>query len=145
MPEGTYTRAGQSNVVVPTGQLGILYKDGTTWSLGSSVALPQATADGNIALGETKAPNGDKTYKAIQPLDKAINGGESNFGLCAAIETYTITDTNEYVDVNILNGSLYSGAIEKINVRHSKIGQIRVNLFQDETPTGASLRRFVIC
>ncbi|MEI2296406.1 hypothetical protein [Sphingobacterium sp. ML3W] len=140
VPEGTYTRAGQSNVVVPTGQLGILYKDGTTWSLGSSVALPQATADGNIALGETKAPNGDKTYKAIQPLDKAINGGESNFGLSAAIETYTITDTNEYVDVNILNGSLYSGAIEKINVRASKIGQIRVNLFQDETPTGASLK-----
>lgn len=39
--EGTYTKAGQADVVVPSGNLGILVWDGTVWSLGDSVPLPQ--------------------------------------------------------------------------------------------------------
>lgn len=40
--EGTYTRAGQPDVVVPSGELGILFWDGTVWSLQDSVSLPAA-------------------------------------------------------------------------------------------------------
>lgn len=39
--EGTYTRVGQSNVVVPAGSLGILGWNGTAWSLSQSVVLPK--------------------------------------------------------------------------------------------------------
>ncbi|GEM_PF-2354599 len=44
--------------------------DGTAkvWSLGSSVPLPVGSADGIVAEGETKAPNGDKVYKSTLPL-----------------------------------------------------------------------------
>jgi|GEM_PF-6821904 hypothetical protein len=46
VPEGTYTRAGQANVVVPTGELGVLNFGSDTWSLGSSVALPTQDISG---------------------------------------------------------------------------------------------------
>lgn len=42
--EGTYTRAGQSDVVVSSGNIGVIVDDGTTWSLGSTVALPDNSA-----------------------------------------------------------------------------------------------------
>lgn len=41
---GTYTKAGQADVVVPSGHMGILNWDGSVWYLGSSVEMPDNSA-----------------------------------------------------------------------------------------------------
>lgn len=46
--EGTYTRAGQSDVVVPVGKMGVIVDDGTTWSLGSEITVPLPTVVNNL-------------------------------------------------------------------------------------------------
>jgi hypothetical protein len=42
------------------------YFNGTTWE---SVARKMTVPVGNVSLGETKAVNGDKVYKAVQPIN----------------------------------------------------------------------------
>lgn len=38
--EGTYTKVGQSNIVVPTGCLGIIFWNGSIWTLNATIQLP---------------------------------------------------------------------------------------------------------
>jgi hypothetical protein len=61
---------------IPQGSEGTLYWNGTTetWSISKVQALLQASADGNIAQGDLNAVNGDKTFKAINPIEKSLNG-----------------------------------------------------------------------
>lgn len=66
--EGTYTRSGQPNVVVPTGKMGIIVDDGTTWSLGSTVTLPTIQADGQVAAGDNRAVSGNTTFNALPKI-----------------------------------------------------------------------------
>lgn len=61
---GTYTRAGQPNVVVPDGGMGIIVDDGDSWSLGNVVELPSNTpkiplwSAGTYSSGELRYWNG---------------------------------------------------------------------------------------
>ncbi|WP_343321424.1 SGNH/GDSL hydrolase family protein [Sphingobacterium multivorum] len=74
VPEGTYTRAGQANVVVPAGKMGVLNFAANTWSLGSSVPLPVAVADGVVESGNTKATSGNAVFIAVEPIkDKFVD------------------------------------------------------------------------
>lgn len=61
--EGTYTRAGQSDVVVPVGDMGIIVDDGTTWSLASSVTLPTAPVASTVVKSGTQATSQDAVWQ----------------------------------------------------------------------------------
>lgn len=93
---GTYTRAGQADVVVPSGHMGILNWDGSVWYLGSSVEMPDNSA--KIAEWEAGTYEQDEVvtiegviYRAIEqtseepPSDKweAIGGGGNDFYFAA--------------------------------------------------------------
>src|SRR5699024_3165382 len=60
---GTYTHSGGSDVVVPSGNMGILSWDGSEWSLSQSVEMPTQVADGEIEEGDDRAVSGDTVYK----------------------------------------------------------------------------------
>lgn len=113
--------------------------DGSTWSLGSSQPLPEVQPDGSVIAGDTNAVSGDTVYKSINPLDTAINGGNIPFGIMQDISTYNITDTNEYCEVNLRKPAPRSGKLVQVNIRASKIGDIRIAAFKDETPSGATI------
>lgn len=123
----------------PIGNSNVNWWDGSTWSLGSSQPLPEVQPDGAIAAGDMDAVSGDTVYNSIKPLDTAINGGDLPFGIVQALDTYTITDTNEYCEVNLRKPASKSGKIKQVNIRASKIGNIKIAAFKDETPSGATL------
>lgn len=72
--EGTYTRAGQSDVVVPTGYMGIIVDDGNAWTLGSTVTLPiqeVSNAYGtrtDVAISENKATETKNRVDTLETL-----------------------------------------------------------------------------
>lgn len=67
--EGTYTKSGQADVVVPTGNLGILNWDGTTWSLGSSVPLPTPPVKNEYGTSTTDAMSQNKVTELKDSVD----------------------------------------------------------------------------
>lgn len=83
--EGTYTRAGQSDVVVPTGKIGIIVDDGATWSVSSLITLPPVPLSNVVDKNDTtKAITG----KGI--VDYLIANYPSNTTL--GIKSYNIGD-----------------------------------------------------
>jgi hypothetical protein len=49
--EGTYTQATGGNVVIPTGSLGIISNNGTSWGIDDVVALPTADVSNKLDTG----------------------------------------------------------------------------------------------
>src|SRR5690625_4598353 len=64
---GTYTQSGGSDIVVPDGSMGILFWDGSEWSLSQSVEMPEQSADGEIEEGDHRAVSGDTVFNFINP------------------------------------------------------------------------------
>lgn len=59
---GTYTFAGQPDIVAPEGRLSQLLWDGSSWSLVDMGSLPSYSPTGRIALGQDEAPSGEQAY-----------------------------------------------------------------------------------
>lgn len=66
--EGTYTRVGQANVVVPAGSLGILGWNGTVWSLSQSVVLPTVTGVDVLNPTGQDVPKEEAVANYVKPL-----------------------------------------------------------------------------
>lgn len=69
---GTYTFAGQPDIVAPEGRLSQLLWDGSSWSLVDMGELPVVPADAEIELGDLRAASGDATFKALEPVRETI-------------------------------------------------------------------------
>ncbi|MDR2274344.1 MAG: hypothetical protein LBF27_25780 [Sphingobacterium sp.] len=87
---GTYTRAGQPNIVVPSTDLGIIYGDGTTWSLGSSVPLPTTPVSEEFDTEDPLAISGIGIGKGIK---NDFTGGDALIASATTVKTL-----NERVD-----------------------------------------------
>ena len=70
---GTYTFAGQDDIIAPDGRLSQLLWDGTTWSLVDMGELPVQPADGVIVPDNDKATSGDTVYRALLPINNTID------------------------------------------------------------------------
>src|SRR5690625_4298848 len=70
---GTYTQSGGPDIVVPDGSMGILFWDGSEWSLSQSVEMPMP--DGEVELGDNRGVSGDTVYKAIQDKLTGVDFG----------------------------------------------------------------------
>src|SRR5690625_4027808 len=119
---GTFTQSGGSDIVVPSGYMGVLSWDGNEWSLSQSVEMPMP--DGEVELGDNRGVSGDTVYKAIQ--DKLtgvdfggivsggadLSGAEGKIYWIATEGTYTTGDGQITADapLNIIyfNGSDWS-------------------------------------
>jgi hypothetical protein len=113
--------------------------DGTKWYLSASNPMPVNLADGKVVEGDTKATSGDVVYKAVKPVNSLVNGGNISFGIMQEISTYNVTDTSEYVEVNLRKPITKKGKVKRVNIWASKIGDIRVAAFKGESAVGASL------
>ena len=63
---GTYTQSGGPDIVVPSGNIGILFWDGSVWSLSQSVEF-NFVADGEIEEGDHRAVSGDTVFSFVDP------------------------------------------------------------------------------
>ncbi|MEI2274708.1 hypothetical protein OHD16_21355 [Sphingobacterium sp. ML3W] len=109
------------------------------WSLGTSSPYPVNPADGKVVEGDAKATSGDVVYKSIKPIDSIVNGGNVPFGILQDIETYNITDTSVFAEVNLRKPAPKSGKIGLIRIFAHKVGDIKAAVFKDETPVGSSV------
>lgn len=71
---GTYTQSGGPDIVVPSGNMGVLSWDGSEWSLSQSVEF-NFVADGKIEEGDDRAVSGDTVY----PLKEALEVDLSDY------------------------------------------------------------------
>jgi len=144
VPEGTYTRAGQSNVVVPTGQLGILYKDGTTWSLGSSVEMPTKPTATIVIEGGDEATSQNAVYQYLDPVLAQSNALPFTLKASYVSDTGVITPSVNWISAEIdLTGNTESAfSIEGYGISSGGSGtalaNTRVNYFNGSTYLGKS-------
>lgn len=75
VPEGTYTRAGQANVVVPAGKMGVLNFGANTWSLGSSVPLPMQQGVPVLNPSGSGLPTEKATADYVAPIMNSLTVG----------------------------------------------------------------------
>lgn len=55
-------------IIALSTKLNQAYYDGSVW-MNKSIDMPEPLPAGNVSLGEVKAVNGDKVYKAVQPIN----------------------------------------------------------------------------
>lgn len=130
---GTYTQSGGPDIVVPSGNMGILSWDGNEWSLSQSVDMPEQTADGVIENGNNKATSGDTVYRAIAPLTALIEGGSYTIG-DTDFSSYNTNNTQEYTFFQRLYPVVQAGNVVLIRVNLHRAGDIALYTVK---PTGA--------
>lgn len=131
---GTYTFAGQSDIVAPEGRLSQLLWDGSSWSLVDMGELPVQPADGIVALNDTGATSGDTVYKALAPLSAIIEGGNFPIG-DTDFSSYTTNNTQEYIFIQRMHPVLQDGVVDVVRANLHRGGDI--NLFVVR-PTGVA-------
>src|SRR5690625_750845 len=108
---GTYTQSGGPDIVVPDGSMGILFWDGSEWSLSQSVEMPTQVADGEIVEGDDRAISGDTAYKDLIRKDyllttkgKNLYNKEDDVGgfitLEGELQESAINKTSDFIQVD---------------------------------------------
>jgi len=72
VPEGTYSFAGQPDLVVSAGHWGQVNWDGSSWSLVDMGELPVEPKTTDVNEGNPLAPTSDATWKADKAIDNKV-------------------------------------------------------------------------
>ena len=126
LAKGTYTQPNGPDLVYSLKQWGLTLFDGDKWVKRFTLEIPEPQAEGVVAIGETKAPNGEKVYNAILPVQNTIDGIKTS-GVVAN-DDYTLSNTSEYTRINVLSTIVEDGKLSKLVVKVSKVGALKIIL-----------------